>query len=110
MRFTDNFWMEFSQAVFYFNHRDLCGASGVCWDTRSVGEGIFFPGSCRLLVVSTVYVTSLENSADVLVGVGVASFIFHRRVALLFRVAAAYVMCGEILVGVSILGSGAGCS
>ena len=74
-----------------------------------MGEGVFFPGSCRLLIVGTVYVTSLDNSADVLFGVGVASFIFRHRVAFLFCVAAAYVMCGEILGGVSTLGSGAGC-
>ena len=71
-----------------------------------MGEGVFFPGSCRLLIVGTVYVTSLDNSADVLFGVGVANFIFRRRVAFLFRVAAAYVMCGAIFVGVSTLGSG----
>ena len=92
-----------------FNRRDLHGADGVCWETRPVGEGIFFPGLCQLLGVGAVYVTSLETSADVLFGVGVASFIFCRRVAFLFRVAAAYVMCGEIFGGVSTLGSGAGC-
>ena len=59
--------------------------------------------------VGTVYVTSLENSADVLFGVGADSFIFRRRIVFLFRVAAAYVLCGEILGGVSTLGSGAGC-
>ena len=75
-----------------------------------MGEVIFFPGSCRLLGVGTVYVTSLENSADVFFGVGVASFIFFRCIAFLFRVAAAYVMSGEILGGVFTLGSGAGCS
>ena len=74
-----------------------------------MGEGIFFPGLCRLLGVGNVYVTSLENSADFLFGVGVASFIFRRRVTFLFRVATAYVMCGESLGGVSTLGSGAGC-
>ena len=63
-----------------------------------MGEGILFTGSCRLLGVGTVYVTSLDNSSDVLFGVRAASFIFRRRVAFLFRVAAAYVMCGEILV------------
>ena len=92
-----------------FNRRDLRGADGVCWDTQPVGEGIFFPGSCRILGVGTVYVTSLENSADVLFGVGVASFIFRRRVAFLFHVVAAYVMCGEILGGFYTFGSGAGC-
>ena len=74
-----------------------------------MGEGIFFLGLGRLLGVGTVYVTSLENFSDVLFGVGVASFIFRRRVAFLFHVAAAYVMCGEFLGGVSTLGSGAGC-
>ena len=100
--------MDFSQAVLDFNRRDLCDADGVCWETRPVLEGIFFPGSCRLLVVGTVYVTSLENSADVLFVVGVARFVFLRRVVFLFLVAVAYVMCGEVLVGVSTLGSGAG--
>ena len=101
--------MEFSQAVLGFNRRDLRGTDGVCWETSPVGEGIFFPGSCRILGVGTVYVTSLDNSAVVLFGVGVASFIFRRRVEFLFRVAAAYVMCGEIFGGVSTLGYGAGC-
>ena len=74
-----------------------------------MGEVVFFPGSCRILGVGTVYVTSLENSVDVLFEVGLASFIFRRTSAFLFRVAAAYVMCGEIFGGVSTLGSGAGC-
>ena len=87
--------MEFSQAVLDFKCRDLRGVYDFCWDTRSVGEVIFFLGLGRLLGVGTVYVTSLENFADVLFGVGVASFIFRRRVAFLFRVAASYVMCGE---------------
>ena len=72
-----------------------------------MGEGIFFTGACRLLGVGTVYVTSLENSADFLFGFGVANFIFCRRVAFLFRVAAAYVMCGAIFGGFYTLGSGA---
>ena len=101
--------MDFSQAMLDFSRRDLCGADGLCWETRPVGEVIFFPGSCRLLGVGTVYVTSLENSADVLFGVGVANFIFLRRVAFLFRVVTAYVMCGEISGSVSTLGSGAVC-
>ena len=42
-------------------------------------------------------------------GVGVVSFKFCRRVAFLFRVAVAYVICGEVFGGVSTLGSGAGC-
>ena len=101
--------MEFPQAVFDFNCHDLRGADGFCCNTWPVGEGIFFPGSCRLLGIGNVYVTSLENSADVLFGFGLASFIFRRRVAFLFRVAAAYVMCGEFLGGVSTVGSGAEC-
>ena len=72
-----------------------------------MGEGIFFTGSCRNLGVGTVYVTSLENSADFLFGVGVANFIFRCRVAFLFCVAAAYVMCGAIFCGFSTLGYGA---
>ena len=62
--FTNTVRMEFSQAVLDFNRRDLRGADGVCWEMRPMGEGIFFTGSCRLLGVGTVYVTSLENSAD----------------------------------------------
>ena len=106
-RLTDTVWMEFSKAVLDFSRRDLRGADGLCWETRTVGEVIFFTGSCGLLVVGTVYVISLENSADVLFGVGVANFIFRRRVAFLFRVTAAYVMCGAIFGGFSTLGSGA---
>ena len=74
-----------------------------------MGEGIFFLGLCRFLGVGTVYFTSLGDFADLLFGVGVASFIFRRRIAFLFRVAAAYVMCGEFLGGVSTVGSGAEC-
>ena len=81
-----------------FKPRDLRGVDDFYWDTQSVGEGIFFVGLCRILGVGTVYVTSLENFADFLFGVGVASFIFRRRVVFLFCVAAAYVMCGEFLV------------
>ena len=66
---------------------------------RPVGEEIFFPGSCWLLGIGNVYVTSLENSADVLFGFGLASFIFRRRVAFLFRVAAEYVIGGAIFGG-----------
>ena len=99
--------MEFSQEVLDFSCCDLHGADGLCWETRPVGEVIFFTGSCRLLGVGTVYVTSLENSADALFGVGVANFIFRRCFAFLFCVAAAYVMCGAIFGGVSTLGSGA---
>ena len=99
--------MEFSQAVLDFSRHDLRGADGICWVMRPVGEGIFFTGSCRILGVGTVYVTSLENSADVLFGVGISNFIFRRRVAFLFSVTAAYVMCSAIFCGVSTLGSGA---
>ena len=74
---------------------------------RPLGEGIFFTGSCRILGVGTVYVTSLENSGDFLFGVGVAKFFFCRRVAFLFRVAAAYVICCTIFGGFPTLGSGA---
>ena len=77
-----------------------------------MGEGSFFTGSCRLLGVGTVYVTSLESSTDFgcgdfLFGVGVANFIFRRLVAFLFRVAEAYVIGGAIFGGFSTLGSGA---
>ena len=99
--------MDFSQEVLDFSCCDLHGADGLCWETRPVGKVIFFTVSCRLLGVGTVYVTSLENSADVLFGVGVANFIFRRRIAFLFRVAAAYVMCGAILGGVFTLCFGA---
>ena len=99
--------MEFSQVVLNFSRRDLRGADDLFWETRPVEEGIFFKSSCRLLGVDTVYATSLENSADGLFGVGVANFIFCRRVAFLVCVASAYLMCGAIFSGVSILGSGA---
>ena len=64
----------------------------------------------RLLGVGIAYVTSFENFASFLFGVGAVSFIFFRRVAFLFLVAAAYVSFGEVFGGVSTLGSGAGCS
>ena len=62
-----------------------------------MGEGSFFTRVCQLLGVGTMYVTSLESATDFscggfLFGVGVANFIFRRRVAFLFSVAAAYVM------------------
>ena len=107
MRLKDTVWMEFSHAVLDFSCRGLRDADGLCWETQPVGEGIFFTGSCRILGVGTVYVTSLENSEDVLFGVGVANFIFRRRVGILFCVAAAYVMCGAIFGGVSTLCFGA---
>ena len=70
---------------------------------------IFFLGLGRLLGVGILYATSLDNFAAVLFGVGVVSFNFRRRVAFLFCVVAAYVMCSEGFGGVSTLGSGAGC-
>ena len=59
-----------------------------------------------------MYVTSLESSkdygcGDFLFAFGVANFIFRRRVAFIFRVAAAYVIGGAIFGGFSTLGSGA---
>ena len=73
------------------------------------GRAEIFLGLGRLLVVGNVYVTSLENFAAVLFGVEVVGFNFLRRVAFLFRVTPAYVMCGAGFGGVSTLGSGAGC-
>ena len=70
---------------------------------------MFFLGLGGLLGVGIAYVTSFENFAYFLFGVGAVSFIFRRRVAFLFRVAAAYVSCGDVFGGVSTLGSGAGC-
>ena len=67
----------------------VCAVLMVFIEMRGLWERVFFLGLCRLLGVGTVYVTSLENSADVLFGVGVASFIFRRCVTFLFRVAAA---------------------
>ena len=101
--------MESSHAVLDCKTCDLRGVDDFCWDTPSLGEGILFLGFGRLLGVGTAYVTSLENSAAVLFGVGVVSFNFRRIVTFLFRVAAAYVMCGEGFGGVSTLGSGLGC-
>ena len=72
-------------------------------------RGDIFLGLSWLLGVGTVYVTSLDNFADVLFGVGLSTFIFRRRIAFLFRVAAEYVICGKGFSGVSTLGSGAGC-
>ena len=73
-----------------------------------MGERSFFAGLCRLLCVGTVYVTSLENSADFLFGVGVVNIIFCRHVTFIFCVAAAsYVMGGAMFGVFSILGSGA---
>ena len=66
-----------------------------------MGEGIFFTGSCRRLGIGTVDATSLKILADFLFGVGVANFIFCRRVAFLFCVAAVYVMCDAIFSGFS---------
>ena len=74
-----------------------------------MGNGICFLGLGRLLGVGIAYVTSFENFASFLFGVGAVSFIFRRRVAFLFRVAASNVSCGEGFGGFSTLGSGAGC-
>ena len=101
--------MDFSQAVLDCKRRDLRGVDNFCWDTPSLGERIFFLGLGRLLGVGTVYVTRFENFASLLFGFGVIGFNFCRRVAFLFRVASAYVMCGAGFGGVSTLGSGAGC-
>ena len=73
------------------------------------GRWNIFLGLGRLLGVGIVYVTSFENFASFLFGVGAVSFIFLRRVAFLFHVAEAYGRCGEVFDGVSTLGSGAGC-
>ena len=73
-----------------------------------MGDGVFFLGLVRLLGVGIAYVTSFDNFASFLFGVGAVSFIFRRRVAFLFRVEAAYVIYGEVFGGVSTLGSGAG--
>ena len=80
--------MEFAQSVFDFSRHNLRVSDSFFWETRPVGDGSFFTGSCKILGVGTVYVTSLENSADFLLGVGVANFIFCCRVVFLFRVAA----------------------
>ena len=60
------------------------------------GRWDIFLGLGRILGVGIAYVTSFENFASFLFGVGVISFKFRRRVAFLFRVAAAYVICGEV--------------
>ena len=55
LRFTEIIRMEFSQGVLdFFKRPDLRVADGVFWNTRPLGEGIFFPGACRLLGVGTV--------------------------------------------------------
>ena len=72
------------------------------------GRCDIFLGLGRILGVGIAYVTSFENFASFLLGIWAVSFIFCRRVAFLFRVAAAYVICGEVFGGVSTLGSGAG--
>ena len=76
----------------------------------SLGEGVFFLGLVWILGVGITYVTSFENFAYFLFGGGVVVFKFLRRVAFLFFVAVAYLICGEVFGGVSTLGSGAGCS
>ena len=75
-----------------------------------LGVWDIFLGLGRLLGVGIMYVTSFENFASFLFGVGAVSFIFRRRVAFLFCVAAAYVSGGEGFGGFSTLGSVAGCS
>ena len=101
--------MKVSQVVLEFRRRDLRGVGDFWWDTPSLGDGIFFLGLVRILGVGIAYVTSFENFAYFLFGVEVVSFIFRRRVAFLFRVATAYVSCGEGFGGVYTLGSGAEC-
>ena len=73
------------------------------------GKGDIFLGLGQLLGVRIAYGTSFENFASFLYGVGAVSFKFSHRVAFLFRVAAACVICSEVFGGVSTLGSGAGC-
>ena len=109
MRLTDTVRMEFFQAVLDCKRRDLRGVDDFCWDTPSLGEGVSFLGLGRILGVGTVYVTSFENFAAVLFGVGVVSFNFCCSVVFLFCVATAYVICGEVFGGFSTLGFGAGC-
>ena len=84
--------MDLSQAVLDFKPRDLRGVDEFCWDTPSLGERIFSLGLGQILGIGTMYVTSFENFAAVLFGVGVVGFNFCRRVAFIFRVASAYVM------------------
>ena len=101
--------MEVSQAALEFKRQDLRGVGYFLWDTPSLGDGILFLGLVWILGVGIAYVTSFENFVSFLFGVGAVRFIFCRRVAFLFHLAAAYVICGEVLNGVSALGSGAGC-
>ena len=68
-----------------------------------------FLGLGGILGVGIACVTSFESFASFLFGVRAFSFIFRRRVAFLFRVATAYVSCGDVFGVVSTLGSGAGC-
>ena len=74
----------------------------------SLRDRIFLIGLGRILGVGIAYVTSFENFASFLFGVGAVSFIFRRRVAFLICVVAAYVSCSEVFGGVSTLGYGAG--
>ena len=92
-----------------FRRRDLRGFGDFWSDTPSLGDVTCFLGLGWLLGVGIAYVTSFENFASFLFDNGAVSFIFCRRVAFLFRVAAAYVSCGEVFGGVSTLGSVAGC-
>ena len=78
-----------------FRLQDLRGVVD-CWSgTPSSGYGIFFLGLVQVLGVGIAYVTSFDNFASFLLVVRAVSFIFRRRVAFLFRVAAAYVSGGD---------------
>ena len=72
-----------------FRRRDLRGVGDFWSDTPSLGDGIFFLGLGRVLGVGIAYVTSFDYFASFLFGVGAVSFMFRRRVAFLFFVAAA---------------------
>ena len=89
-----------------FRRRDMRGVGYFWWDTPSLGDGIFFLGLGRLLGVGIAYVTSFDNFASFLFGVGAVIFIICRRAVFLFRVAAAYVSCGEVFGGVFTLAFG----
>ena len=109
LRFTDTVRMEFSQVTLEFRRWYMRGVVD-CWSgTPSSGYGIFFLRLGRVLGVGIAYVTSFEYFASFLFGVGTVSFMFRRRVAFLFFVAAAYVSGSDGFGGVSTLGSGAGC-
>ena len=84
LRLKDTVQMESSHAVLDCKCRDLRGVDYFCWDTPSLGEGIFFLGLVRLLGVRTAYVTSFENFLSFLFGVGVVSLKFLRRICFYF--------------------------